>query len=164
VVQVTAHKDGSVKVETGITGLIVMKTTQSGFVNFHKCEYTTLPEVTDRSVKTNITARWKYSREPLKGYAETYEAIKQLLIDVFAGPAKGGVYSPSVQYTQYQMATAVLKSFPEVDEIFMSMPNLHNWHPGIARFGMKDDSTVLVPAVNPNGVIELHLTRGRAKL
>lgn len=163
IVNVMATRD-KIEVETQLTNLIVLKTTQSGFTNFHKCEYTTLPSVADRSVKTNITAKWKYTREPSGGYGPTFHAIKKTLVDVFAGPAIEGVYSPSVQYTQYQIATAVLTKFPEVSEIFMSMPNLHNWSAGLSRIGFKDDGSVLVPAVNPNGIIQLTLTRNKSKL
>lgn len=163
IVEVTAT-GSSVKVKSGITDLFVCKTTRSGFVGFSKCEYTTLPEVSDRTLKTNITAHWTYSYEPREGYTAAAEAIKQTLIDSFAGPALKGKHSPSVQHTQYQMGTAVLERFPSVDEIFLSMPNIHMWSAGLERFGMKDDKCVLVPASDPHGIVEIKLRRPKSKL
>lgn len=163
VVEVVA-KGSFVKVTSGITDLFVCKTTCSGFLGFSKCEYTTLPEVTDRTLKTNITANWTYSYAPREGYTETAKAIKQTLIDSFAGPALEGTHSPSVQHTQYQMGTMVLDRFPSVDEIYLSMPNIHMWSAGLERFGMKDDKCVLIPASDPHGIVELKLRRPKSKM
>lgn len=43
---------------------------------------------------------------------EKYMDVKKVLIDTFFGPTKGGVYSPSVQSTLYDMAKAVLARLP----------------------------------------------------
>lgn len=50
-----------ISVQSGFRGLDIMKTTQTGFVNFHKCKYTSLPEATDRLLGTSIDAEWSYS-------------------------------------------------------------------------------------------------------
>jgi urate oxidase len=50
-----------INVQSGFKGLDIMKTTQSGFVDFHKCKNTSLPEVTDRILGTSIDAIWSYS-------------------------------------------------------------------------------------------------------
>lgn len=39
---------------------------------------------------------------------------RQALLKGFFGPAKGGVYSPAVQYTVYDMGSLVLDAVPEV--------------------------------------------------
>lgn len=41
-------------------------------------------------------------------FTKKYLDVKKVLVDTFFGPAKDGVYSPSVQNTLYQMAKAVL--------------------------------------------------------
>lgn len=51
----------SLQVTSGFKSLEILKTTQSGFVDFHKCPYTSLPEVTDRLVGTSADAEWTYS-------------------------------------------------------------------------------------------------------
>lgn len=43
---------------------------------------------------------------------EKYKDVKKILIETFFGPSKGGVYSPSVQSTLYDMANAVIARFP----------------------------------------------------
>ena len=50
---VVAEKAGGsikVNVSSGIKTLMVLKTTQSGFENFHRDEYRALPDASDRSV------------------------------------------------------------------------------------------------------------------
>jgi urate oxidase len=50
-----------ISLQAGFKGLEVLKTTQSGFTDFHKCKYTSLPEVTDRLVGTSVEAHWEYN-------------------------------------------------------------------------------------------------------
>lgn len=54
-------RDGEPRVEAGIKGLRVLKTTKSAFVNFIDDDYRTLPDAHDRVFSTIVTARWKYS-------------------------------------------------------------------------------------------------------
>lgn len=44
----------------------------------------------------------------VKEYNKAYEAAKAAIISKFFGPPTKGVYSPSVQYTLYQMALEML--------------------------------------------------------
>lgn len=44
--------------QSGFKGLDIMKTTQSGFVNFHRDQYTTLPDDDDRLLGTSMDAEW----------------------------------------------------------------------------------------------------------
>lgn len=46
-------------VQSELRNLIVLKTTQTGFAGFLKNEHTTLPDVHDRLLSTNITATWR---------------------------------------------------------------------------------------------------------
>ena len=41
-------------------------------------------------------------------YDKAYADVKQAFIKAFFGPPKSGVYSPSVQYTLYEMAKLAL--------------------------------------------------------
>src|ERR1700677_3267580 len=65
--KITATK-GQISVESGIEDLLIMKTTASGFENFLRDEFTTLPETNDRIFATRLRACWQYSREP-KSYS-----------------------------------------------------------------------------------------------
>lgn len=46
----------SFTVKSGVRDLTVMKTTQSGFVGFHKCKYTSLPSDTDRILGKSVSS------------------------------------------------------------------------------------------------------------
>ena len=50
--------------QSGIRDLLVMKTTESSFTGYPKCEFTTLPETTDRVLASSIEAIWTYSKKP----------------------------------------------------------------------------------------------------
>src|SRR5690242_798546 len=45
-------------IECGLEGLILLKTTDSGFSMFLQDEFTTLAETDDRIMATNVTAKW----------------------------------------------------------------------------------------------------------
>ena len=49
----------------------------------------------------------RYSGD-VKDYNKAYEGAKAAIISKFYGPPTKGVYSPSVQYTLYQMALEML--------------------------------------------------------
>ena len=73
------------------------------------------------------------------------------------GSPRGGVYSPSVQFTLHQMAAFVLNRVPQVDSVFLNMPNLH-FLP-IAPVGSSFDDDVYVATSEPHGNIEAVVTR-----
>lgn len=106
--EVTHSSEGMTVVEGGVRDLAVLKTTQSGYAGFLHDRFTTLPDTDDRIVATRVRASWRYTTTPLT-YDDAYEAARAALLDQFFGPVKGGVFSPSVQFTLYHMAGAVLQ-------------------------------------------------------
>jgi urate oxidase len=52
-------------IDAGIRNVDLMKTTQSGFVGFHRNRYTSLPDATDRLLGTSMDAEWSYSPQQL---------------------------------------------------------------------------------------------------
>ena len=83
-----------------------------------------------------------------------YEALAEM----FFGPPKGGVYSPSVQYTLYQMGANAVGKVREVRQITLTAPNLHFIPanvPGEAPFA--DD--VYVATSEPHGNISATVSR-----
>src|SRR6201985_2492597 len=48
-------------VVSGLTGLVVLKSTGSEFAGFPRDRYTTLAETSDRILATAVTARWRYA-------------------------------------------------------------------------------------------------------
>ncbi|CAA0839178.1 Uricase [Striga hermonthica] len=172
---VIVKKSGALQVISGVQGLAVLKTTQSGFEGFIRDKYTILPETRERMLATEVTASWRYPFESLTSvpskqsyFSEKYMDVKKVLIETFFGPAKGGVYSPSVQSTLYYMAKAVLDRVPDVSSIQLKMPNIHflpvnlssKDNPVIVKF--EDD--VYLPTDEPHGSIEATLSRVRSKM
>jgi urate oxidase len=62
---------------------------------------------------SSVTCTWKYAFQPMD-YEAAFTAVRQALLDGVFGPPKGGVYSPGVQYTLYQMGMLALQRVPQV--------------------------------------------------
>ncbi|MBK8465393.1 MAG: urate oxidase [Chloracidobacterium sp.] len=150
--KITASRDGET-VESGVEDLIVLKTTDSGFVGFIKDPYTTLPETTDRIFSTAIKATWRYAK-PGDAIDETFQAIRQTILKVFAEHN-----SLSVQHTLYAIGETILDEFSEVEEIAFSLPNIHCLPIDMTKFGQANDNRIFVPTDEPHGLIEARLTR-----
>ncbi|XP_023529835.1 uricase-2 isozyme 2-like [Cucurbita pepo subsp. pepo] len=173
--EVIFKKSGVLQVSSGIEGLSVLKTTQSGFERFHRDRYTALPETRERILATEMSASWRYSFDSLYSipkrqcfFTETYLDVKKLLVDTFFGPPKEGVYSPSVQYTLYEMAKNVLSRVHVISSVRLKMPNLHFLPANIStkdnRTIVKFEHDVYVPTDEPHGSIEACLSRLSSKL
>lgn len=55
-----------ITVKSGFRSLDIVKTTQSGFVGFHRNRFTSLPEVTDRLLGTSADAEWIYNSDAVR--------------------------------------------------------------------------------------------------
>ena len=143
----------------GVRGLAVMKTTGSGFVDYPQDEYTTLPPTTDRILATRMTAAWRFAGAGLgdggAGYDAVAAAIREAALRVFAA-----TYSHSVQDSLYRMGEAALVAAPAVEEITLSMPNVHYLPIDLSPFGRDADGTLFLPTDEPNGQIEATVRRG----
>ncbi|KAK9170315.1 hypothetical protein Syun_002455 [Stephania yunnanensis] len=172
--EITVKKTGAVSMTSGIEGLALLKTTKSGFEGFIRDKYTALPETRERMLATEVSASWRYSFAHLSSigkplhFNDSYQNVKKVLVSTFFGSPEGGVYSPSVQYTLYDMARAVLSRFSEIESIQLRMPNIHflpvnirsKDNPSIVEF--KDD--VYLPTDEPHGTIEASLSRSRSRM
>lgn len=65
----------TIDVQSGFRNMDIMKTTQSGFVKFHKCKYTTLPEVPDRILGTSVDATWSFNRARISRGGVDFNAV-----------------------------------------------------------------------------------------
>ncbi|KAK9061365.1 hypothetical protein SSX86_018546 [Deinandra increscens subsp. villosa] len=173
--EVVLKKDGALQLTSGVEGLALLKTTQSGFEGFIRDQNTILPETRERMLATEVSASWRYHFESISSisnqppqFTEKYLDVKKVLIDTFFGPPKEGVYSPSVQATLYHMANVVLARFPDISSIQLNMPNIHflpvnlssKANPVIVKF--EDD--VYLPTDEPHGSIEASLSRIQSKM
>lgn len=142
----------------GLTGLVVLKTTESGFAGFPRDRYTTLAETDDRILATAVTARWRYAHVALDtedddiatpDYSSTFATIRSALLEAFAVG-----HSSALQQTLYAMGHAVLEAHPEVAEIRLSMPNKHHFLSDLAPFGLDNPGVVYHAADRPYGLIQ----------
>ena len=60
-VEVSATRGGATTMSSGIDGFAFMKSTQSGWENYVKDSYTTIPPTADRMCATAMVASWKWS-------------------------------------------------------------------------------------------------------
>ena len=137
-----------IEVESGIEELFILKSTASGFENFLRDEFTTLPETSDRICATKLKATWTFAKKP-KSYTATNEKILNALLGVFAKN-----FSPSVQVTLFQMGEAALKAAPEISKIHIAMPNKHCLLINLKPFGLENKNELFVPTDEPHGQIE----------
>jgi len=138
---------------SGIRNLRIMKTAESGFSDFRRDAYTTLPETTDRILCTRLQTVWNYVATPV-GYPAVAAAVRRALLRVFAA-----TYSASVQDSLFRMGEAVLAAVPEIGEISLAMPNIH-YHPiDLAAFGQDAANQLFLPTDEPHGDIEATLRR-----
>eukprot|EP00199_Chlamydomonas_sp_CCMP681_P005584 CAMPEP_0119102204 /NCGR_PEP_ID=MMETSP1180-20130426/1031_1 /TAXON_ID=3052 ORGANISM="Chlamydomonas cf sp, Strain CCMP681" /NCGR_SAMPLE_ID=MMETSP1180 /ASSEMBLY_ACC=CAM_ASM_000741 /LENGTH=261 /DNA_ID=CAMNT_0007086447 /DNA_START=94 /DNA_END=879 /DNA_ORIENTATION=- len=156
---VTCDKAGKLDVTAGVLGLQVLKTTEAGYVGFIRDQYTALPEVKDRILATSITSTWRYATLP-SDYNAAYATAKQAVLDAFFGPAQGGVYSPSVQYTLWEAGKLMLQRVPQAESVFFNAPNIHFLPCTPIGSAFKDD--VYIATSEPHGNIECTITRGSA--
>jgi urate oxidase len=140
------------RVVSGLTDLVVLKSADSAFSGFPRDEYTTLPETGDRILATSITATWTY-RSGTNDFAAR-ERIRAALLGTFAAHV-----SKSVQQTLYAMGEAALAAAPEIVEITLTLPNRHHLLVDLKPFGLDNPNEVFVATDQPFGLIEATVTR-----
>jgi urate oxidase len=144
-------------VRAGVADLAVLKTSRSAFANFLTDEYTTLKDIQDRLLGSNVNAQWSY-KSLAQGAETPWKAVRGTLLDVFASHE-----SRSVQHTLYAMGQAVLARFGCIEEIRLSMPNRHCQLVDLSPFKMENPNEVFVPIEEPSGLIEAVLRRSVAE-
>jgi urate oxidase len=144
-------------VVSGISGLVVLKTTGSEFSGFPRDRFTTLPEATDRILATAVTARWRYADITGVDWDATHDDVRRILLASFASK-----HSLALQQTLYFMGEQVLDAMPAVVEIRMSMPNKHHFLVDLTPFDLSNNNEVYFAADRPYGLIEGTVTRDDA--
>jgi len=153
VAAVTTRRDEPALIEAGLDDLTVMKTTRSAFAGFPRDRYTTLAETEDRILATRISATWRYGGADLDWDA-LFDGVKSTLLDVFAEH-----HSPSVQSSIWIIGRAILDRHAAVEEIRMTLPNLHHWTVDLSPFGLENRGEVFVATTEPHGLIEATVRR-----
>jgi urate oxidase len=132
---------------SGLSGLVVLKTTGSAFAGFPQDRYTTLAETDDRILATAVSARWRHTEQV--DWADSFAGIRADLLESFATRS-----SEALQQTLYQMGEAVLSARPELAEIRLSMPNKHHFLQDLSPFGLDNPKVVYHADDRPYGLIQ----------
>jgi len=164
-IELAATRDG-ITINSGISGLTVLKSTGSAFHGFVRDEYTSLGETWDRILSTDVDATWTWKKFPTIAAVEegvgrfntAWEAARNITMKTFAEDE-----SASVQNTMYKMCEQILEAVPETEVIGYSLPNKHyfeidlSWHKGYKNTGK--DAEVYAPQSGPNGLIKCEVSR-----
>ena len=140
-------------VQSGIRDLLILKSTGSGFENYPKDEFTTLPETADRVLATAFSGTWTFDKMPVN-FRDTNTAILSAMLKIFARN-----YSPSAQTTLFQMGEAALAACSEISRIDLAMPNKHCLLIDLSPFGLENKNEVFVPTDEPHGQIDATVAR-----
>lgn len=149
---VVTRSGSNTQVVSGLSGLIVLKTTDSAFSGFPRDEFTTLADTGDRIFATSVTATWAYENR-FRDYGMRTR-IRSVLVDTFAHHD-----SRSVQHTLKAMATAALDACAGMTEITLTLPNRHHLLVDLKPFGLDNPNEVFVATDQPYGLIEATFRR-----
>lgn len=150
--QVKASRETLV-IQSGVKNVLILNSTNSGFVGYPKCDLTTLPETKDRILATRMEAKWTFNRDA-GHYFKANARILTALLETFAKE-----YSPSVQNTLFLMGSAALAAVPEISDISLAMPNKHYLPINFAPFHLSNNGEIFLPTDEPHGQIEARVTR-----
>jgi urate oxidase len=138
-----------VLLSAGIDDLLLIKTTDSAFVDFVRDEYTTLPDAQDRIFASAVRATWRYAESAADSdWNDCFETARDAMIRTFAAHK-----SLAVQHTLYAMGEAALAACGAIDEIEIWMPNQHRVPFDLRPLGLENRNEVCVTTSEPFGLI-----------
>jgi urate oxidase len=146
----------SARLSGGIDGLLVLKTNDSAFRDFHRDEFRTLPDADDRILATELNAAWEYASTSVDGDA-CHQVLRRTLLESFAQHRSLGV-----QHTLYALGEAALGACDVIDEITLTMPNRHRLLVNLAPFHRDNANQVFVATDEPHGLISGTVRRAPA--
>ena len=155
--RVSRNQGKPFEIVSGLDGLHILKTAQSGFVGYIKDELTTLPETKDRLFGTVLKAAWPYTARAIEEGIDFNKVRRNLRETMLATFSKHD--SLSVQHTLFAMGEAALAHTDIIDEVYMLMPNKHNLLVDMSRFGRDNPNHIFVPTDEPHGTIEATMRR-----
>jgi urate oxidase len=148
-----------VRVASGLTDMVVLKSTGSEFKGFLRDEYTTLPDADDRILATSLTASWRHVHDSAEQFEdvdwdEEHLTARSILLEAYAG-----TYSHALQETLFAMGRLLLERMDTVAEVSFTAPNKHHFLVDLAPFGLDNPGEVFIAADRPYGLIEATVTR-----
>ena len=151
--EVVARRNKPTSITSGMDQLVIAKTTESGFANFHRDEFRTLPDTDDRILATSVTANWHYSQSP-EDFAASRETVLSAMLARFIDH-----YSHSVQETLMLMGEAAIESCAQISSIELTMPNKHHILFNLQPFGRENNNDVFMVTDEPFGYITARIDR-----
>jgi urate oxidase len=145
---VTYDDTGQLWLASGISDLVVLKTTDSEFHTFYEDRYTTLQPTDDRIMATSVNAQWLHTDFDTD-WGASYDRVLKVLTGTFAGH-----YSLALQQTLYAMGEKIIFEQPEIAEVRFSLPNKHHFVVDLSPFGLENKNEVFHADDRPYGLIE----------
>ena len=136
-VEATAYEGNGISIRSAIAGLLVLKSTGSAFHDFYRDEYTTLPDVYDRILSTEVDCGWTWDtfssvqevQSAVPKFDKAWESARTITLETFAKES-----SPSVQNTLYKMCEQIMEAVSQVKAVDYSLPNKHYFEIGQSSF------------------------------
>src|SRR5262249_27456206 len=125
--------------ESGVEGLDILKTTDSGFSDFHHDKWTTLKDAPERLFRTIVRGRWRWVNDEVE-FPQANANIRAALLETFAQHK-----SASVQQTLCAMAQRALDTCRFIDRITLTLPNRHCNLVDLSPFGLDNPQMIFVP-------------------
>merc|ERR1712131_361891 len=121
----------------------------------------------DRLFSTIVTADWTYNKVDSElNFCKAFNVAENAILEVFAGPADKGIFSPSVQNSQFLTQKLILEKIPQIESVSIEMPNVHYFGFDFSKFrrmpelsSTKGSGDVYNPVDKPSGHITSTLSR-----
>ena len=142
--------------ECGRVDMKLIKLTGSAFANFPRDEYTTLPDLKDRPLYIYMDMGWRYldvndaigdDYANYISYQQVYDHVRHTFDDFV---------SMSIQHLVYEMGIRLLKTFPQMSEVWFRAEN-RLWDTAAHVEG--ENHKVFMNPRPPYGEIKIKLTR-----
>ena len=132
-VEATAQEGQGISVRSAISGLLVLKSTGSGFHGFINDEFTILEDTFDRILSTEVDCGWTWKTfknsqavtDSATIFDQAWKAAREITLKTFATDN-----SASVQNTMYKMCEQILATDQSIDAVDYSLPNKHYFEIG----------------------------------
>jgi urate oxidase len=155
IAKAAVHRSGNNRrhIQGGLDDLLILKTTDSGFIGFVRDRFTTLPETTDRILATVLSADWTF-KDDSADFNRAFGGIRTAMLEAFAQHK-----SLAVQQTLHAMAEAALDTEPAIVAIELRMPNKHRVPFNFKPFGLEFEQDIFITTDEPSGQISAKLQR-----
>lgn len=151
--KISLARNGKKQLAAGVEHLLIAKTTESGFADFHRDKFRTLADTEDRILATELSASWIYASTEADFVGDRKMIVDALLARFI------NHYSHSIQETLHLMGQAALDACLAVNQITLMMPNKHHLLADLSPFNRENENEVFVVTDEPFGSITGTLSR-----